>query len=122
MRSWPDRFKRAPEAHAAFKDVHSVPHSTAGCLTLSGGQTGCHLHPLRAVRRVYLVKPEKAKQVEDAILARAQRGQIADKVPEDTVIQMLQAGGGGGGGSSSSERPTGNVIFKRRDLDDDDEW
>lgn len=74
-----------------------------------------------AVRRVNLVKPEKAKQVEDAILARAQRGQIGEKVPEDTIIQMLQAGAGGGS-SGGGQQAGGNVTFKRRNLDDDDEW
>jgi DNA-binding TFAR19-related protein (PDSD5 family) len=68
------------------------------------------------VRRVQLVKPEKAQQVENAILARAQRGQIAEKVSEEVVIQMLQAGGGGG------EKARGSVTYKRRNLDDDDEW
>lgn len=74
-------------------------------------------HVADAVRRVHLVKPDKAKQVEDAILARAQRGQIGEKVSEEMVIQMLQAGGGGG------ERAAGPAVhFKRRNLDDDDEW
>ena len=70
------------------------------------------------MRRVTLVKPDKAQAVEDAILARAQRGQLADKVGEELVIQMLQAGAGG-----AAERPTGpGVSFRRRNLDDDDEW
>lgn len=70
-----------------------------------------------AVRRVQLVKPEKSEQVENAILARAQRGQISEKVSEDVIIQMLQASGGSGG-----ERGGSGVKFKRRDLEDDDEW
>jgi len=35
---------------------------------------------LRAVARIALVKPEKAKGVEDVILRAAQMGQIAEKV------------------------------------------
>ena len=68
-----------------------------------------------AVHRVSLVKPEKAKQVEDSILQRAKRGMVREKVNEDTVIQMLQAGGG-------AQSKTSSVTFRRRDLDDDDEW
>ena len=63
-----------------------------------------------------LVKPDKARQVETAILQRAQRGQIAEKVSEDTVIQMLQASG------SAEASKASNVTFRRRNLDDDDEW
>lgn len=69
-----------------------------------------------AVHRVSLVKPEKAKQVEDSILQRAQRGQVREKVSEDVVIQMLQAG------SESVQNKPSNVTFRRRALDDDDEW
>jgi DNA-binding TFAR19-related protein (PDSD5 family) len=76
-----------------------------------------HRESRHAVQRIHLVKAEKAKQVEDAILARAQRGQLGEKVSEEMVIQMLQAGG------RDSERAAGStVVFKRRDLDDDDEW
>jgi DNA-binding TFAR19-related protein (PDSD5 family) len=39
-----------------------------------------------------LVKPEKAQQVENAILGRAQRGQIGEKVSEDLVIQVCTHG------------------------------
>lgn len=63
-----------------------------------------------------LVKPEKARQVENTILQRAQRGQIMEKVSEDTVIQLLQASGSAEAGKAS------NVTFRRRNLDDDDEW
>jgi DNA-binding TFAR19-related protein (PDSD5 family) len=68
------------------------------------------------VHRVSLVKPEKAKQVEDSILQRAQRGMVREKVSEQVVIQMLQAGSENDQGKASS------VTFRRRDLDDDDEW
>lgn len=64
------------------------------------------------------MKPDKARQVEEAILARAQRGQLAEKVPESVVIQMLQAGAGAGGNQQTGPA----VVFKRRNLDDDDEW
>lgn len=68
------------------------------------------------MHRVSLVKPEKAKQVEDSILQRAQRGMVREKVSEDVVIQMLQAG------SENVQSKAPSVKFRRRDLDDDDEW
>lgn len=71
---------------------------------------------LDAVHRVSLVKPEKAKQVEDSILQRAQRGMVREKVTEDVVIQMLQSG------SENVRSRASSVTFRRRDLDDDDEW
>jgi hypothetical protein len=64
------------------------------------------------------VKPDKARQVEDAILARAQRGLLNEKVSESLVIQMLQASGGAG--SDGNAAPA--VVFRRRNLEDDDEW
>jgi DNA-binding TFAR19-related protein (PDSD5 family) len=65
---------------------------------------------------VSLVKPDKAKRIEDSILARAQRGLVREKVNEDMVIQMLQAG------SENVQSKTSSVTFRRRNLDDDDEW
>eukprot|EP01025_Chloroclados_australasicus_P060698 TRINITY_DN7810_c0_g1_i1.p1 TRINITY_DN7810_c0_g1~~TRINITY_DN7810_c0_g1_i1.p1 ORF type:complete len:172 (-),score=21.55 TRINITY_DN7810_c0_g1_i1:381-854(-) len=68
------------------------------------------------LQRVQLVKPDKATEVENTLLKKAQMGMVGEKVPEQVVIQMLQAGSGGSGKSG------GNVIFKRRNLDNDDEW
>ena len=67
------------------------------------------------MKRVSLVKPEKAHQVENAILAMAQRGQLVEKVTEDRLIGMLQGG-------AEAEKKVSSVVFKRRNLDDDDEW
>jgi DNA-binding TFAR19-related protein (PDSD5 family) len=39
-----------------------------------------------AVARIALVKPEKARGVEDVILNAAQRGQIAEKVHEINLV------------------------------------
>ncbi|CAA3000905.1 DNA-binding protein DDB_G0278111 [Olea europaea subsp. europaea] len=40
--------------------------------------------------RIALVKPEKARGVEDVILRAAQMGQIAEKVSEERLISLLE--------------------------------
>lgn len=67
------------------------------------------------MHRVSLVKPEKAQQMENAILQMAQRGQITEKLSDERLVQMLQ------GGPTASGK-TSSVTYKRRNLDDDDEW
>nr|GMD87793.1 DNA-binding protein DDB_G0278111-like [Ipomoea batatas] len=42
------------------------------------------------VARIALVKPEKARGVEDVILRAAQFGQISEKVSEEKLIQLLE--------------------------------
>ena len=72
--------------------------------------------------RIALVKPEKARAVEDNVLRMAQRGQIAEPVSEDRLVAMLEgasgssSGGGGGGGRGPK------ITFQRRNMLDDDEW
>ena len=72
--------------------------------------------------RIALVKPEKARAVEDNVLRMAQRGQIAEPVSEDRLVAMLEgssgssSGGGGGGGRGPK------ITFQRRNMLDDDDW
>ncbi|KAF2074763.1 hypothetical protein CYY_003951 [Polysphondylium violaceum] len=40
--------------------------------------------------RIAMVRPEKARQVEDLIIAAAQRGQLAEKVDEPKLISLLE--------------------------------
>ncbi|KAL0300613.1 UNVERIFIED_CONTAM: DNA-binding protein DDB [Sesamum radiatum] len=42
------------------------------------------------VARIALVKPDKARGVEDVILRAAQMGQIAEKVSEERLISLLE--------------------------------
>ncbi|KAL0352897.1 UNVERIFIED_CONTAM: DNA-binding protein DDB [Sesamum angustifolium] len=44
----------------------------------------------RAVARIALVKPEKARGVEDVIIRAAQMGQIVDQVSEERLISLLE--------------------------------
>jgi programmed cell death protein 5 len=45
---------------------------------------------LPAVARIALVKPDKARNVENMILAAAQRGAITEKVSEERLRSMLE--------------------------------
>ena len=60
--------------------------------------------------RIALVKPEKARAVEDNVLRMAQRGQIAEPVSEDRLVAMLEGSGGGsegrGGGGGGRRSPS----------------
>ncbi|KAJ8616738.1 hypothetical protein MRB53_036110 [Persea americana] len=42
------------------------------------------------ISRIALVKPEKARGVEDVILRAAQMGQVAEKVSEERLISLLE--------------------------------
>lgn len=65
--------------------------------------------------RVRLVKPEKARQVEDAIILMAQQRRLSGPIPDEQVKQMLE---------SLSEKVTEVKIAHRGKedaWDDDDE-
>lgn len=66
--------------------------------------------------RVALVKPEKARGVENMLIAAAQRGQITEKVSEERLVGML---------TQVQEREASSkpkiTIQRRRPLFEDDE-
>ncbi|EFJ24174.1 hypothetical protein SELMODRAFT_415003 [Selaginella moellendorffii] len=64
--------------------------------------------------RIALVKPEKAKGVEDLILHSAQRGQITEKVSEERLIQLLEQI------NEQTKKTTKVTIQRRRNVLDDD--
>lgn len=39
--------------------------------------------------RIAIVKPEKARAIEDMVIQMAQRGQLAAKINEDRLIELL---------------------------------
>lgn len=71
--------------------------------------------------RIAIVKPEKARALEESILRAAQAGRV-HKVSEQALIGMLEnaasSGSGGGGGGR-----VGKINFDRRRnaFDEDDE-
>lgn len=59
-----------------------------------------------AVSRIALVKPSKAKSIQDLLIRMAQSGQVRQKITEQQLIGLLdqvegqgQGGGAGGGGA-----------------------
>jgi programmed cell death protein 5 len=65
--------------------------------------------------RIALVKPDKAKGVEDVILRSAQYGQITEKVSEERLIQLLEQI------NEQTQKKTKVVIQRRRSVLDDDQ-
>uniref|UniRef100_A0A7S0RRG1 Programmed cell death protein 5 n=1 Tax=Pyramimonas obovata TaxID=1411642 RepID=A0A7S0RRG1_9CHLO len=67
--------------------------------------------------RISLVKPEKARKVEDMVLTMAQRGQLGGPVDEKQLIKWLEQISGGG-----EEKAKVTINHRRRNIMDDDDW
>lgn len=63
--------------------------------------------------RIALVRPEKARSVEDMIINAARRGQLKHKVSEDHLIELLEQVSG------ASRQTTTVTIQRRRGIDDE---
>ncbi|KAH7545117.1 hypothetical protein FEM48_Zijuj01G0059100 [Ziziphus jujuba var. spinosa] len=63
--------------------------------------------------RIALVKPEKARSVEDVVLRAAQMGQIAEKVSEERLISLLEQ-------INNQTTKQTKVTRRRSVLEDDD--
>ncbi|KAH9627381.1 hypothetical protein KSS87_001220 [Heliosperma pusillum] len=71
---------------------------------------------LRAlVARIALVKPEKARGVEDVVIRAAQAGQIAEKVTEERLITLLEQI------NTQTTKQTKVTIQRRRSVLEDDD-
>ncbi|XP_057797686.1 uncharacterized protein LOC131013577 isoform X4 [Salvia miltiorrhiza] len=64
--------------------------------------------------RIALVKPEKARGVEDVILRAAQTGQIVEKVSEERLISLLEQI------NTQTSKETKVTIRRRTSVLDDD--
>lgn len=53
---------------------------------------GC-LFCAATVSRIAIVKPEKARAIEDMVIQMAQRGQLAAKIDEEKLIDLLARAG-----------------------------
>mmetsp|Transcript_16136 Transcript_16136/g.17485 ORF Transcript_16136/g.17485 Transcript_16136/m.17485 type:complete len:126 (-) Transcript_16136:2010-2387(-) len=76
--------------------------------------------------RLSLVKKEKARAVEDSLIAGATNGRLKSKVSEEQLIIMLEQISGGGGSGEAEEGRGGakrGVVIQRRKygIDDDDD-
>jgi len=67
------------------------------------------------IARIALVKPEKARGVEDVILRAAQMGQIVEKVSEERLISLLEQI------NTQTTKQTKVTIQRRRSVLDDDD-
>ncbi|XVE51557.1 hypothetical protein DITRI_Ditri02bG0051500 [Diplodiscus trichospermus] len=65
--------------------------------------------------RIALVKPDKARGVEDYLLRAAQMGQIAEKVSEERLISILEQI------NTQTTKQTKVTIQRRRSVLDDDD-
>ncbi|KAL4189734.1 hypothetical protein AMTRI_Chr08g208600 [Amborella trichopoda] len=65
--------------------------------------------------RIALVKPEKARSVEDVILRAAQMGQITEKVSEERLITLLEQI------NNQTSKQTKVTIQRRRNVLEDDD-
>uniref|UniRef100_A0A0E0DUD7 DNA-binding protein n=1 Tax=Oryza meridionalis TaxID=40149 RepID=A0A0E0DUD7_9ORYZ len=78
-----------------------------GCLQLSV--------PFQKVSRIALVKPDKARGVEDVLLRAAQSGGISEKVSEERLISLLEQI------NTHTSKQTKVTIQRRRSVLDDDD-
>jgi programmed cell death protein 5 len=65
--------------------------------------------------RIAMVKPEKARAVEDLLLKTAQRGGLRSKVTEPQLIGLL-----GEIAEQQGGQERGKITFDRRRMDDSD--
>ena len=63
------------------------------------------------MNNVKLVRPEKAKAVEDMIIRNGMAGAVREKVTEDMLISYLE---------NFQDKPATTITFKRK-LDEDDD-
>ena len=63
--------------------------------------------------RIALVKPEKARAIEDMIIGAARRGALGEKVTEERLIDLLEQV------NERSGTKTKVTIQRRRAFDDD---
>lgn len=63
--------------------------------------------------RIKLVKPEKARQLEDVVIAMAQQGQTNGIIDDASLVEILNR-------ASASRETTVKIEHKRRKRDD--EW
>lgn len=69
-----------------------------------------------AVSRIGLVKPDKARSIEDMILNAAKRGALTEKVSEERLIELLEQVN-----EQMGQKPTKVTIQRRRRVFDDEE-
>lgn len=67
------------------------------------------------VNRISIVKPERARAIEDLIIRMARAGQLQGKLNEQGVIDLLEQIRG------SEEQQQPKIVINRRRFDDDED-
>jgi programmed cell death protein 5 len=67
--------------------------------------------------RVNLVRPERARAVEQYIVKLVQSGQIRRKLGESDIVEILD-----GLARDESKRNETQIVFSRKQVDDDDDF
>jgi len=62
--------------------------------------------------RVALVKPERAREIENNLIQAAQRGALSSPVDDDHLVRLLN-------GMNDAKKPTKIVMARKSALDDD---
>ena len=70
--------------------------------------------------RIAIVKPEKARALEESILRAARAGRVG-RVSERALIEMLESAASGTGGAASGRVGKINFDRRRNAFDEDDE-
>lgn len=66
--------------------------------------------------RVEMVRPERARQVEELLIRMAQSNQLRGRVSEPQLVQLLDQI------SAQEDRSRAKIVYNRRDSDDDDDF
>ncbi|CAB16880.1 DNA-binding TFAR19-like protein [Schizosaccharomyces pombe] len=75
-------------------------------------------HPARdRLRRIALVRKDRAEAVEELLLRMAKTGQISHKISEPELIELLEKISG-----EVSKRNETKIVINRRVQDDEDDW
>ncbi|EPY50792.1 DNA-binding TFAR19-like protein [Schizosaccharomyces cryophilus OY26] len=69
------------------------------------------------LRRIALVKPDRAQAVEELLIRMARSGQVLQKISESELIELLEKISG----QLSKQRET-KIVYSRRAVDDEDDW
>lgn len=69
-----------------------------------------------AVARIALVKPEKARAVEEMIIMAGRRGQLGEKVTDERLLTMLEQLAD----KEETSKPKVTIQRRRYAFDDDD--
>ncbi|KAM2993679.1 hypothetical protein FF2_045749 [Malus domestica] len=105
------RATKKPEQHKANEDAKREAEERRHMM-LSQIVSG---EARERIARIALVKPEKARGVEDVILRAAQMGQIVEKVSEERLISLLEQI------NNQTNKQTKVTIPRRRSVLEDDD-